>query len=165
MSFSGLQPPPPFRGVMEAAFLASGASTRYLHTSANRRGLSCQRIFYTLSPSSPSAPTAAASHSGDDAIFILATHYKSSVNVIAARHRFHCRVQTAGEIAYEYIAALRSLVGDCGFGSFADIIRDQLVKTISHYFSNRHLLLDSVALDSASKLPVKQRSCQKRSLQ
>ncbi|KAH7941009.1 hypothetical protein HPB49_009186 [Dermacentor silvarum] len=110
MNISGLQPPPPFLSSPEhpvitwkqwiQAFknymVASGASDppsmRRKAILVNCLGLEGQRIFQTLTAAGETL-----THLGPDefdrAIVTLEDHYKSSVNVTAARHRFRRSAQ------------------------------------------------------------------------
>ncbi|KAH7985029.1 hypothetical protein HPB49_026642 [Dermacentor silvarum] len=121
MSISGLQPPPPFLSspghpvipweqwiqAFKNYMVASGASDlpamRRKAILLNCLGLEGQRIFQTLtseddprllaSSAAGETLTAPGPDEFDRAIVILADHYKSSVNVTAARHRFRRRAQ------------------------------------------------------------------------
>lgn len=179
MSISGLQPPPPFLSspghpvipweqwiqAFKNYMVASGASDlpamRRKAILLNCLGLEGQRIFQTLT-SEDDPRLLASSAAGetltspgpdefDRAIVILEDHYKSSVNVTAARHRFRRRAQAPGETAVDYVTVLRGLVGACNFGDLADdMIRDQLIeKTTSEYLRERLLLEESLTLSRA----------------
>ncbi|KAL1455787.1 hypothetical protein MTO96_043622 [Rhipicephalus appendiculatus] len=169
MSISGLQPPPPFLSSpghpdipweqwiqsFKIYMIASGASDlppiRGKAILLNFLGLEGLRIFQTLKTTDNPCLVAASAAGGtltspspddfDRAIATLEGHFKSTVNVTAARHRFRRRTQAPGETAAEYVTALRSLVGACNFGDLADdMIRDQLIeKTTSGHIVHHNL--------------------------
>lgn len=178
MSISGLQPPPPFLSspghpdipweqwilVFTNYMVASGASDlpaiRRKAILLNCLGLEGQRIFQTLITDDPCLMTTSVAEATltssspdefDRAIATLEGHFKSTLNVTAARHRFRRRTQAPGETAADYVTALRSLVGACNFGDLADdMIRDQLIeKTTSGYLRERLLLEESLTLSRA----------------
>ncbi|KAL1476625.1 hypothetical protein MTO96_036377 [Rhipicephalus appendiculatus] len=157
MSVSGIQPPPPFLSspghpdipweqwiqAFKNYMIASGASNlpaiRRKAILLNCLGLEGLRIFQTLKTTDDPCLVAASAAGGtltspspdefDRAIATLEGHFKSTVNVTAARHRFRRRTQAPGETAAEYVTMLRSLVGACNFGDLADdMIRDQLIE-------------------------------------
>ncbi|XP_070395279.1 uncharacterized protein [Dermacentor albipictus] len=121
MSISGLQPPPPFLSspgdpvipweqwiqAFRNYMVASGASDlpamRRKAILLNCLGLEGQRIFQTLTSEDDPRFLASSATGGplttpapDEfhcAVATLESHYKSSVNVTAARHRFRRRAQ------------------------------------------------------------------------
>ncbi|KAL1478902.1 hypothetical protein MTO96_052280 [Rhipicephalus appendiculatus] len=121
MSFSGLQPPPPFLSspghpdipweqwiqAFKNYMIASGASDlpaiRRKAILLNCLGMEGLRIFQTLTTTDDPCLVAASAAGGtltspspdefDRAIATLDGHFKSTVNVTAARHRFRRRTQ------------------------------------------------------------------------
>lgn len=179
MSISGLQPPPPFLSspghpdipweqwiqAFKNYMVASGAfdlpAIRRKAILLNCLGLEGQRIFQTLTTTDDPCLVPASAAAGtltspspdvfDRAIATLEGHFKTTLNVTAARHRFRQRTQAPGETAADYVTALRSLVGACNFGDLTDdMIRDQLIeKTTSGYLRERLLLEESLTLSKA----------------
>ncbi|KAL1424672.1 hypothetical protein MTO96_019962 [Rhipicephalus appendiculatus] len=124
MSISGLQPPPPFLSSpghpdipweqwiqsFKIYMIASGASDlpaiRRKAILLNCLGLEGLRIFQTLKTTDDPCLVAASAAGGtltspslddfDRAIATLEGHFKSTVNVTAARHRFRRRTQAPG---------------------------------------------------------------------
>lgn len=64
----------------------------------------------------------------DTIITKLTAHFKPQVNEVAAYHRFHHCNQKMDQTVSEFVAELRRLASDCGFGAGLDnMIRNQLV--------------------------------------
>ena len=117
-------------------------------------GLEGQRIYNSLPPR---ANPPEGSNDYKDAVFVLESHFKPRVNVVAMRHRFRQRSQQPGESVDMYIAALRDLCNNCKFDSMDnpvdEMIRDQLVeKTISSKVREKLLMESDLTLDKAITL-------------
>ncbi|XP_049272074.1 neprilysin-like [Rhipicephalus sanguineus] len=197
MSISGLQPPPPFLSspghpdipweqwiqAFKNYMIASGASDlpaiRRKAILLNCLGLEGQRIFQTLATTddpclmaaSAAGGTLASSPSPDDfdhAIATLEGHFKSTVNVTAARHRFRRRTQAperwliairrgsersavdedsvyARPLALMLLTRLLSDSG--GVAAMRRLLWWGLVRELAPYASGSYLPTDSNALD------------------
>ena len=76
------------------------------------------------------APNKPMDHTFSEIVTALRNHWQPKPSQIVQRFNFHSRMQKAGESIAEYVAELRRLSGNCGFGSaeqLDDMLRDRLV--------------------------------------
>ena len=90
------------------------------------------------------APQEPGEFSYDQVIEKLTAHYKPKPLKIAERFRFYKRNQQQGEQVADYVAELRRLAVNCGFGNFIDeVLCDRLVCGIRDEAAQRRLLAEA----------------------
>ncbi|XP_064482545.1 uncharacterized protein K02A2.6-like [Ornithodoros turicata] len=152
-----------FQNYLVASGLDKESTTRRKAILYHCLGAEGQRIFDLLPPSQTSAtnsvatttestesPSETAADEMEIALKTLDTHYTTTVNPIAERHKFRQRRQQLGESIYDYVLALRELASTCDFGATLDsMIRDQIVESTNIPHLRERLLLEGRTLTLA----------------
>ena len=104
------------------------------------------------------SPAKTTDKSYEEIITLLRSHFAPKPSQTVQRFKFHSRVRTQGEKIADFIADLRKLASDCGFGeSLDDMLRDRLVCGIDDdKIQNRLLIEPDLTFNKAYKIAISQ---------